>query len=283
MNKMQILNIFKRKDKKKSHGIRRKRRITRMHSIKFKLISFAAVVGIIFLFFFIDSFREFKSSHYILNFCNFTVKKIQVIGIKNVTRNKIDQIVASQSTKIISQIDIDKIKEDVEKIEWVDRVYIQRRLPSILRIEVIERHPVAIWQNKKKNYLVDKSGKIIHSTISKDFSSLPIIVGELAPSTAFQIINATLHFPELKKRITGYICIRGRRWNIEMDNSLIVKLPGENNHNALSVLSDMVKHNKISNVLMESIDLRDEDRVIIKFKEKHVNSIKKNKKSKTSV
>ncbi len=280
---MEIFSIFKRKDKKKSHGLRRKRRISRMNSMKFKLISFAIFISVIFLFFFIDSFSGFKASHQILNFFHFNVKKVQVVGMKNITKNKIDQIVSSQSTKIISQIDIDKIKEDVGKIEWVDRVYIQRRLPSILRIEIIERQPVAIWQNKKKNYLVDKSGKIIHSTISKDFSALPIIVGEQAPSTAFQIINATQHFSNLKKRITGYICIRGRRWNIEMDNSLIVKLPGEHNHNALSILSDMVKHNKISHVLMESIDLRDEDRVIIKFKEKYVNSIRKNKKNKTTI
>lgn len=280
---MRIFNFIGRKQKRKSHEIRRKRRIIRMGSLKYKLISFSIFFFVVTTFFTIDHFRSYQFTHSVLSFLNFNIRNLQVIGIKNIPLSRIDEIVKKQSTQVISKIDIDQIKEEIEKLEWVDTVFIQRRLPSTLRIEIQERKPIAIWQKKKNHFLVDKNGKVINASISKDFSHLPIVVGELAPPTASHIIHIASLFSNLKKRITGFICVRGRRWNVEMDNSLIVKLPGDNTHHAFSVLSDMVKHNKISKVLMETIDLRDEDRVIIKFREKYVNTIKKSKKNKTNV
>lgn len=280
---MNILNFIKSKKKKKRNDLRRKRRIVRIGSLKFKLISFAVIFSFSACFFIVDAFRDFHLTHSCLSFLNFNIQNIQVLGIKNISKNRIDKIIKSQSTQIISKIDIDMIKEEIEKIEWVENIFIQRRLPSSLRIEIQERQPIAIWQKNKNHFLVDKNGKVIHSSMSKEFSHLPIIVGDFAPITAFQVIQTSGLFSNLKKRITGFICVRGRRWNVEIDNSLIVKLPTENIHQAFSVLSDMIKHNKISRVLMETVDLRDEDRVIIKFKEKYINSIKKNKKNKTSL
>lgn len=280
---MNILNFIKSKKRKKRNDLRLKRRIVRIGSLKFKLISFTVIFSFSASFFIVDAFRDFYLTHSCLSFLNFNIQNIQVLGIKNISKNKIDKIIKSQATQIISKINIDMIKEEIEKIEWVENIFIQRRLPSSLRIEIQEREPIAIWQKNKNHFLVDKNGKVIHSSVSKEFSHLPIIVGDFAPLTAFQVIQTSVLFSNLKKRITGFICVRGRRWNVEIDNSLIVKLPTENIHQAFSVLSDMIKHNKISRVLMETVDLRDEDRVIIKFKEKYINAIKKNKKNKASL
>ena len=45
--------------------------------------------------------------------------------------------------------------------EWIETVKIERTLPSSIKIQIIEKKPVAIWQTKLGNKLITKDGSII--------------------------------------------------------------------------------------------------------------------------
>ncbi len=68
-------------------------------------------------------------------------------------------------------MDIDYLREKIEKIDWVKNVIIRRSYPDEVKIYIEEHIPVAIWNN---DYYLDEFGKIFSAhNINSD---LPLIV-----------------------------------------------------------------------------------------------------------
>ena len=59
-------------------------------------------------------------------------------------------------------MDINYLREKIEKIDWVKNVTIRRSYPDEVKIYIEEHIPVAIWNN---DYYLDEFGKIFLRTI----------------------------------------------------------------------------------------------------------------------
>lgn len=193
------------------------------------------------------------------------VRDVFVEGRKN---TKLDIILAATHVKTNTPIlsyDIDAILENLLKIDWVKNVTVQRRLPNLIYIRLVEREPIALWQHQKSHYLVDKDGVVIKSPISEIFKNLPIVVGSDAPVHAPKLIGLLDQFATIKAHLNAMVRIRERRWNLLIDGTITVKLPEEGIDEALSRLTILLDENKITATDVLMVDLRLPKQVIMRL------------------
>ena len=72
--------------------------------------------------------------------------------------------------KSFFNLNIDILKKDLEKIEWVKSVNIRRVYPNGVKLSIEEHKPIAIWNNKK--YINDFGEVFFVNKISKDLPRL---------------------------------------------------------------------------------------------------------------
>ena len=86
---------------------------------------------------------------------------------------------------------VEQARARIETLSWVEHATVERRLPSTVVVYVEERRPFAIWQNRGKFQLVDRTGQVVNQDISQ-FRKLPQIVGEGAPAAAAALLERPL-------------------------------------------------------------------------------------------
>ena len=129
---------------------------------------------------------------------------------------------------------------------------------------MIEREPVALWQNKQKVRLVDIDGVTITDTDIAPFEGLPIIVGETAPIIYPVLRPLLLAEPEISERLEAVIRVGDRRWDLRLKNGVTIKLPEENEAMALRNLARMQSEDNIFGKDLTEIDMRVQGRITVR-------------------
>ena len=156
--------------------------------------------------------------------------KIQEIIIEN---NKIleDQelikVFSYLYNKNIIFLNSRELKKKIGQKSFIEKIEIKKIFPNKLVIKVFEKEPIAILidKDKKKFFLGTKVDLIEYRKISK-YKNLPIVKGE---SRSFKILFNNLikiNFPI--QQIISYRHFKANRWDIEMNNKTILKLPAKN-------------------------------------------------------
>ncbi|CAN5796286.1 hypothetical protein BH20ACI4_BH20ACI4_01090 [soil metagenome] len=92
----------------------------------------------------------------------FDVKKIEVRGAKRVSREEIEKIVRLESEKNgVWNADLQKIREEIEKSNFVKAVTVSRILPDGIRVNVTERNPKAVVRIEGGDFWADEDGVIL--------------------------------------------------------------------------------------------------------------------------
>ncbi len=174
---------------------------------------------------------------------------------------------AEQGTPIAA-IDVAKARTRVEALPWVRSAKIERRLPDTIHMVLEERVPYALWQRGERYTLVDHDGHLISDVPEFDIR-LPLIVGTDAPANAALLFEALKKEPELARRVQAAVRVGARRWNIQLDSyeeGISVRLPEENMAEAWTRLATLERDHKILERDLEVIDLRLEDRLIVRLR-----------------
>ena len=119
----------------------------------------------------------------------FAVRSIEVTGAVHTPRSAIDAITQRYVGLNLFKIDIARVQHDLGSLAWIQRIAIEKKLPDTLRINVVERTPVAIVRDHD-GYLdyVDGNGVVLTElspSIGDD--DLPLIVNDGAPALAGKI------------------------------------------------------------------------------------------------
>lgn len=161
--------------------------------------------------------------------------------------------------------DLEHLKTELEKINWIKSVYIQRRLPYHLYVKINERFPIALWQHHKNLFLVDKEGVVIHNALLEQFKGFPLVIGTDAPTYAPKILSLLEKFPNIKDKLSSLTRVRQRRWDLILNGSILVKLSEEKIEDALVRLSLLIEQGKINVGEVSVVDLRDPQQLILRL------------------
>ena len=170
-------------------------------------------------------------------------------------------------------LNFNSIKEIVESSEWVKRASIKKVLPSTLKINVTENDPYAIYFQEGKSFLIDLDGSIITEINLNNYEDdLLFVRGENSPELLEQLIrDISIAFPNLTQTLEEVEFIEKRRWNLKLNNKLLVKLPDENIQQSLKNLRQLFEEQEVMESNIIEIDLRIQGRAALKVLDGKIN------------
>ena len=205
----------------------------------------------------------------------FAVRSIEVTGAVHTPRSAIDAITQRYVGLNLFKIDIARVQHDLGSLAWIQRIAIEKKLPDTLRINVVERTPVAIVRDHD-GYLdyVDGNGVVLTElspSIGDD--DLPLIVndGAGAPS-ASELARAVRFVRDLKaadaalySRIAEVRSVAPRGFAVfDRDLATTIYLNAEDAVVKWRNLYAVVQGEKLDKSSIEYADLRFADRIVIK-------------------
>jgi cell division protein FtsQ len=156
-------------------------------------------------------------------------------------------------------------RQRIEGLSWVATAAVERRLPDTVAITIVERKPIALWQHNDKFALIDADGDNLGPVANESASTLPLIVGGDAPSHASTLLSMLAAHPDLAKRVQASSWIGSRRWDLKMDNGVLVKLPEDGVAEALQQLADAEASSRILERDVAIVDLRLGGKMIVRL------------------
>ena len=196
----------------------------------------------------------------------FYLQNIYISGNNNLQREDILSIINDKEYKTIFDINLFKIRNNLLLNEWIETVKIERTLPSSIKIQIIEKKPVAIWQTKLGNKLITKDGSIIsNANVTAFKNNLPIIIGKGANKDAFLILQILKKNPDLYNNVWSISYINKRRWNVHLNQGLIVLLPRIKIYDAWTKIGFLQKKYKILDIGLTEIDIRNKNQIFAKI------------------
>lgn len=158
----------------------------------------------------------------------------------------------------------DRARDRLLALGWVRDARIERRLPDTIFVDLVERRPAAIWQNKGKFALVDETGAVIGPEDVGQYGDLKVIVGKDAPENFAELFDMLESQPDLKERVVAAVRVGARRWNVKLDNDMTVLLPEDGIEEAWETLAAAATESELLERNVTRIDLRMPDRVTVR-------------------
>lgn len=193
----------------------------------------------------------------------FRVEDVLVVGRRETPRDELLKAVRLAHGAPILAFDPHAAKSRIEALPWVRAVSVQRRLPDTVFLRLVERRPLAVWQNEGSFRLIDYDGEVISDRRVERFSNLLLVVGADAPAHAARLLEMLWDQPELMARVKAAVRVGGRRWNVRLDNGIDVRLPEENPASAWARLAEYERTHRVLAKDVGVLDLRLPDRLIV--------------------
>jgi cell division protein FtsQ len=189
---------------------------------------------------------------------------VHVVGRARTDRAEILEAVALKQGEPILTLDLHAARERLEALPWVMEATVERRLPDLVYVTLVERKAMAIWQLDGSLSVVDQAGEVIADAKAEDFAGLPLIVGPGAADAAEGLFVLLATEPELASRVEAAVRVGERRWNLRIDPGIDVRLPEEGAVEAWQMLGRIDRENGLLSRDVVVIDLRQPDRLLVR-------------------
>lgn len=196
----------------------------------------------------------------------FSVKRIEVVGANRIDRMHVYDIALAQQDRSMAAFDLAEVRSQLLQYGWVSDARVSRRLPDTLVIDLVERTPVAVWQDRGRYTLIDDRGTILPGVDPASMPGLPVIVGHNA-NLKMRNLQELLDFaPALRPQLAGATWIGNRRWDLRFRTGETLALP-ENVEQAQTAFSDFARMDGVNRLLGRGIrrfDMRIADRFVLR-------------------
>ena len=195
-----------------------------------------------------------------------TLETVKVAGNHAITTEDILSIIALPQGYPMVAIDSTKIREKLQNVGWIKSASISKQLPNTLVVKITERTPIAIWQNKGGYQLIGSEGHLMGTQGITQYLDLLLLVGDNAPSQMEQLQLVLNEMPRIKKTIKTASWISGRRWTLTTKSGIEILLPAQSPMASAKYLAKLQRRKNILERDIIRIDLRIQDRVIVKLR-----------------
>ena len=198
---------------------------------------------------------------------NVNLSKIKLINVKDINVSGLDE---KNNLKILKKmqnlnlenifiISTDEIQNIFESNSLVENYEIIKIYPSTLNVQIKKTKFLARTNINGKIFLIGSNGKLIENNFSN--KKLPFIFGN--PITdeflKFEKIIKNSKIPYDKVRNLYYF--QSKRWDLELENKIILKLPAYDIKNSLDLAFEFLNHKDLKNEKI--IDLRIKNQIIL--------------------
>jgi cell division protein FtsQ len=197
----------------------------------------------------------------------FTLKHVETRGNHRVSTQAIYDIAFDQQSSAMPLVDLDGTRARLLQLPWIGEARVSRRLPDTLVIEVIERVPVAVWQQNGRLSLIDAEGVELEPVRVEAMPDLVRLIGPGA-NRRYAALNALLEAaPRLRPMITDAAWIGDRRWDLHFQGGETLSLPeGEvEARRAIERFAQLDQRDSLLGRGFARIDMRDPRRAYIRI------------------
>jgi cell division protein FtsQ len=184
----------------------------------------------------------------------FAVNGYQIVGLKRMDRALVDDVVTAELQRAAEAsdgrakaaqllVDVDAIRENLLRYGWVQDARVSRRLPDQLVIDIVERRPAALWQNRQQLSLIDADGVVLAPVPVDQMPDLPLLIGPGANQQATALNGLLARAPTLKPQVDSATWIGRRRWNLAFTSGETLMLP-EGTESAAKALERFAKEDR---------------------------------------
>ena len=233
------------------------------------LLFFLIIVIYIFLFYDQKIFKQFNSI--IENYSDkyqYSLSVVNINGLNNINEDEILNLIKPYKDSSIFLIPIKKIAKKISQNNWVKSINIQSNYKDTIEINIDESKPIGIYTTGIQNILFSDDLKILGNIANneKRFSALIKFEGKNSIHESIKLIDS---FPDdFQQYVDKAFLINQRRWDLELKNSILLKLPENNIKEALENYKKIyINFSNEELIEIESIDLRMKKKIILKYKE----------------
>jgi cell division protein FtsQ len=194
----------------------------------------------------------------------FRVEEVMLEGRHNESSAQIMRALGILRGVPLLTVNLRSARTRLEELPWIRVASVEREFPDTVRVRIVERRPLALWQRKNELVLVDDEGGVITSQKLNRFPNLLVLVGKDAPMHATSLLSILAHEPALKQRVNAAVRVGDRRWNIRMDNGVDVRLPETDALSAWKRFARLERQHELLKQDLLSIDLRIPDQLIVR-------------------
>jgi len=182
----------------------------------------------------------------------FTVKRVDVKGIHQMDSKPVYELAFDQKSMAMPLVDVHAIRERLLRYGWVKDARVSRRLPDTLVIDIVEREPAALWQDKLQLALIDAEGVVLDRVPVDKMPDLPLLIGAGANARAQELDRMMSTVPTLRPQLASATWVGRRRWDLRFQSGEVVSLP-EGDAAARAALNRFAKGDKESGYLGRGI------------------------------
>jgi cell division protein FtsQ len=195
-----------------------------------------------------------------------TVQNVTVTGRRDTPQAQVLAALGVTRGQPILGIDTEVARARLQALGWVRSATVTRLLPDTLHVELVERSPMAVWQNGGKRQLIDQDGVVIEGDARAAIhAKLPLVVGAGAAEHAAQILAVIESEPRLAEQVSAVVRVGARRWDVKFDNGVTVRLPETDEATAWRRLASLDRAHGLLNRAIEAVDMRLADRLVVRM------------------
>ena len=186
----------------------------------------------------------------------FGISQVHITGNGRTPGEQIVAALGFAPGQSIFGADIATARQKLRKLDWVADADVRRRYPDDISVRIIEKLPFALWQaDDGKLWVVERDGGLITTDGIEQFRGLPLLAGA-GGSSASDIVDAVAQHRAIAARVRAFQRVSERRWNLILDDGVVVKLPELNWPKELDALEHLIIDKGILERDVIEIDLR---------------------------
>lgn len=240
-------------------------KITRWAAVAFGL--FLALIGAVVLVALELPAKAMTATGEAIGRAGFTVKRVDVVGLRNMDSAPVYEIALEQTSMAMPLVDAAGIRQQLLRYGWIKDARVSRRLPDTLVIDIVERTPAALWQDREKLALIDSDGVVIDRVPVTKMPDLPLVVGPGANLRSRELGRLLDAAPTIKPQLVSANWVGRRRWDLALQTGETIALP-EGDEAARTALAKFAELDKSTGLLGRGLirfDLRLPGKMIVRL------------------
>ena len=188
-----------------------------------------------------------------------SIKNINVTGLENEDNSIISKKIKNLKLDNIYLINKKDLNTLIESNNLVEKYFIFKKYPSSLNINIDKTSFLARISKNGKIYNLGSNGKLIENKYSNN--QLPFVFGNPEIIEFFNIKKIIDESQISFEEIESLYFFLSKRWDLELRNNIIIKLPNDNIKESLKLASEFLHNNEFKDIKI--IDARIKNQIIL--------------------
>ena len=194
------------------------------------------------------------------------IKHINIVGLNEKEKNILEKNLNILINKNIFLINKDEVEILLENNSFIDNYKIVKVFPSNLMVNIKKTKFVGKTILDGERFYIGKNGKLTKISLVEKESNLPQVFGSFQVYEFLKLQEMLIKNGFNLDKIKKYYYYKSKRWDIENNDNVLLRLPSENIENSLKNYRTLIKTNKI--IKSNLIDLRIKNKIIFTYEKK---------------